>query len=502
MSGVRFDDLLAGRILARERPDLRARALAHLDALTRGEAARSLLGTLVAEGRLPLDAARGVQERVDRYRAGRGIGVLAELLGRAGVAPERVQEEGRRLGPSVDLERLGRALVAARLLAPAQEERLRLQARVALDRDLAAEVARFVEGRQALAPAGTVVLRGEVAVPSAAEARAIVDRAIVDRAIVDRAIVDRAIVDRAAPPALPAPRFAIPPWVDVGEARVGARVADRYRVVGRIGAGGHGLVLLAFDEAAPERPLALKLLPRGARAQAVGRFKREALANSLFHHPGALEVVDAGETRDGEHYLVVEFFDGQDLARALELRRRLRPAEALRVARRVLEVLDAAHAQGVIHRDVKPENVLVSRDLERVKLMDFGIALLRDLGEFDDRVFHTVGPDVVGTPRYMSPEQAASEALGPTSDLYALGLVLYELLTGAFPYESDSPLGYLACHITEDPRPLAAACPEAARWPAALHDLVTRLLQKDPDDRPQTAAEAIAAVDRALALLG
>ncbi|MCO5168100.1 MAG: serine/threonine protein kinase [Planctomycetes bacterium] len=487
MSGaLRFDDLLAGRILARERPDLRARALDHLDALLRGEASRSLLGTLVAEARLPLDAARGVQERVDRYRVGRGVGVLAELLARAGVRPEVVHAEARRLGAAADLERLGRALVAAGVLPPAEEERLRLQARVAIDRDLAAEVARFVEGRRAafardIAPAGSVVLRGEVPIPTADEARA--------------------IVDRAAPPALPAPRFAIPPWVDVGDPRVGERVGGRFQVVGRVGAGGHGVVLLAFDPAAPGRPLALKLLPRGAGAQAVGRFKREALANSLFHHPGALEVVDAGQTEDGEHFLVVEFFDGQDLARALELRGRLRPAEALGVARRALEVLEAAHTQGVIHRDVKPENVLVSLDLARVKLMDFGIALVRDLGEFDDRVFHTVGPDVVGTPRYMSPEQAASEALAPTTDLYSVGLVLYELLTGAFPYESDSPLGYLACHITEDPRPLAAACPEAARWPAALHDLVMRLLQKDPDDRPQTAGEAIAGVDRALASL-
>src|SRR5690606_19974026 len=108
----------------------------------------------------------------------------------------------------------------------------------------------------------------------------------------------------------------------------------------------------------------------------------------------------------------------------------LPPRPALLIARQVLEVLEAAHGEGVIHRDVKPENILVSADLGRARLMDFGIALLRSLGEFDDRVFHTVGPDVVGTPRYMSPEQAASEPLTPATDLYSVGLVVYEMLSG------------------------------------------------------------------------
>ncbi len=504
-SALRFDDVLAGRLVTRQEPALRQRVLEHLDDMARGAASRSLLGTLVAERRLTMDVARGVQDGVDRYRTGRGLGIFAELLARAGAAPEVVREEGRRLGAGADLERLGAAAVAAGLVQLELEERLRFQARVTLERDLAAEVARYVDARRAvgalasgaapvgapsgapsgaddgLAPAGSVLLRTDVPVPSPQEARSIVDKNLTTTVR-----------------GLRGPRFRIPGWVDTGDPAVGRLVAGRYRVIGRVGAGGNGVVHLAFREDAPERPWALKLLPKGARPQEVGRFRREALANSLFAHPGALEVDGAGQTPEGEHYLAMEFFDGHDLAHVLEERGRLPARRALRIARQVLEVLEAAHAQGVIHRDVKPENILVSDDLERTRLMDFGIALLRSLGEFDDRVFHTVGPDVVGTPRYMSPEQAASEALTPTSDLYSLGLVLYEALSGAFPFEAETPLGFLACHITEDPAPLTRACPEAAAWPPSLLRLVDALLQKDPDDRPPSAREAIEAIDRAL----
>lgn len=490
-TGLRFDDVLAGRILARQTPVLRERALEHLDALARGEATRSLLGTLVGEGRLSLEEARGVQDAVDRYRTGRGLGIFAEVLSRAGAPADVVRQHGRRLGAAADLEGLGAAAVAAGLVEPGVEERLRFQARVMLDRDLAAEVARFLDARRAagalagdpvgLAPAANQLLRPGVSLPSQREARAIVDKNLTTTVT-----------------GLRGPRFRIPPWVDIADPSVGRLVAGRYRVIGRIGAGGGGAVLLAFREDAAERPLALKLLPRGAQAQAVGRFKREALANSLFHHRNALELDDAGVTPDGEHYLALEFFDGHDLAHALEERGRPSPRRALLVARQVLEVLEAAHEQGVLHRDVKPENILVSADLTRARLMDFGIALLRSLGEFDDRVFHTVGPDVVGTPRYMSPEQAASEALTPASDLYSVGLVLYEMLSGGFPFDADTPLGFLACHITEDPRPLRGACPEAASWPASLHRLVDALLRKDSDERPQSAREVITALDRAL----
>jgi serine/threonine-protein kinase len=487
---LRVDDVLAARILDRQAPALRTRMLEHLDALARGGERRSLLGALVAEGRLPMEAARGIQAAVERHRRGRGLALLAELLARAG-GGDAVRERGRALGPDADVEALGRAVVAAGLVDAATEGRLRAEARAALERDLAGEVARYVEGRrraaapgapEPLPPAPSGLFPAPALRPGGApdDARDLVET-------------------RPAPAVTEGPRFAIPAWIDTSDPRVGGRIAGAYTVVGKVGEGGNGVVYLAHADDDPTRPLAVKVIRRGAKPQVVGRFKREALAQGLFHHPNALEMVDAGQTPEGEHYLVLEFFDGHDLAHALEARGgKLPPRDALRVIRKVLEALDAAHGQGLIHRDLKPENILVSDDLERVKLMDFGIALIRSLGEFDDKVFHTVGPDIVGTPRYMSPEQAASEALAPTSDLYSIGLVLYELLSGSFPFESDGPLGYLACHITEDPRPLAKACPEARGWPPLLHALVDSLLQKDPDDRPQTARAVIEEIDRLL----
>jgi serine/threonine-protein kinase len=489
-STLRFDDVLAGRLLARQAPALRERLLEHLDAMARGDARRSLLGELVAGGHLGMEPARAVQRAVERYRAGRGVGVLVELASREGVSTEALQEHARRLGPAADPERLGAALVAAGVLDAPAEERLRFQARVALERDLTLALERFVDGRRAagalsapvddLAPPGSAMFRADLPLPSREEARRIVDKNL-----------------SSAVTRLFGPRFRVPPWVDTGDPAVGTLI-DRYRVVGRIGHGGSGVVYLTFREDEPARPWALKVLERGAKPHAVGRFKREALASSLFSHRSALEVDGAGCTPAGQHFLAVEFFDGRDLGWTLHEHGPLPARAALLVARQVLEVLEAAHAQGIIHRDVKPENILVSHDLARARLIDFGIALLGSLGEFTDRVFHTAGPDVVGSPRYMSPEQCASQPLAPTTDLYSLGLVIYEALSGATPFEAEGPLAHLKAHIVDDPRPLAQACPEAAAWPAALHALVGGLLAKDPEDRPQTARAVIDALDRVL----
>jgi hypothetical protein len=269
--------------------------MAHLDAMATGQVRRSLLGSLVGDGALPMDEARAVQDKVDRYRRGRGLGIFQELLQREGVAGDVVRETARRLGPQVDLEALGTALVGAGHIEAAVEERVRYQARAARDRDLGQEAARYEEGRQrragaaqpalmdGLAPAGSFMFKLDMPVPSAEESKAIVARTMTDTLATMRG-----------------PRFRVPPWIDIGDRRVGEVIADTYIVCGKIGAGGNGTVYMAYAQEEPSRPLAIKLLDRHARPSAVGRFEREALANSSFSHPNALEIHGAGKLPTGE----------------------------------------------------------------------------------------------------------------------------------------------------------------------------------------------------------
>jgi predicted Ser/Thr protein kinase len=494
---LRFDDLLAARLVAQQLPAEGERLATHLADLGAGRSTRSVLFTLVSAATLTMDQARGVQEMVERWKRGRALGLYAQLLQREGVALPRLQEVGRRLGPNVDLDRLGELLAREGVVPQQAELRLRYQARLALDRDLARQAEEWVALRRRDHPTARLgapvgepsrgaisppsgVFRFEIPQPTANEAAEILDTTLTR-------------IDAETPP----PGFPIPAWIDSAAQRVGQRIG-RFRILGLIGEGGNGIVWLGQADDEPGRPVAVKVLRLDAKPAAVGRFKREVLANSLFSHPSALEVIDAGQTEKGEHFLAMEFFDGKNLAEIIEAEKRLAPRQALPLAQQVLGALGAAHGQGMIHRDVKPENILVSRDRTQAKLMDFGLALLESMGDFKDKVFQTVGPDVVGTPRYMSPEQCAGETLKATSDLYSMGLVLYEMLAGRFPYESDSAVGFMACHITEDAIPFAKADPACAKLPAELIKLIDRLLDKDVDLRPQSAAEVVGVIEQAL----
>ena len=208
------------------------------------------------------------------------------------------------------------------------------------------------------------------------------------------------------------------------------------------------------------------------------RFKREARAAAAISNPGIVTVFDAGA--DGPtRYIVMEYVEGEDLAAILRKERPLEIPRAVRIAEQVAGTLAAAHAAGIVHRDIKPGNIMVTPQ-GRVKVLDFGIA------RTSDGVNLTQTASVLGTAPYMSPEQAMGQPADARSDIYSLGCVLYEMLTGAPPFMGDLPAAVLHQHVRVAPKPPSARNPEV---PPALDALVLEMLAKSPEDRPQTALE-------------
>jgi tRNA A-37 threonylcarbamoyl transferase component Bud32 len=251
----------------------------------------------------------------------------------------------------------------------------------------------------------------------------------------------------------------------------------RYRLVRRIGVGGMGEVWEA-DDTVLGRRVALKVLVQELAddARATKRFVREARAAAKLTHPNVARVYDFGRG-PGLPYLVMELLEGDTLADRLA-GGPLPPAEAARIGAAVADALDAAHSRGIIHRDIKPGNVLLTPAGE-VKVMDFGIAAAAD------ETHSTTGSGLYGTAAYLSPERAAGQAATPAADLYSLGAVLYELLTGRPPFLGDSPVLVVRAHLHEPPRPVR----ELAPWvPTRLADTCAAALAKDPTQRPSSAA--------------
>ena len=248
-----------------------------------------------------------------------------------------------------------------------------------------------------------------------------------------------------------------------------------------------GEVFLARDRVL-ERDVALKVL-RGQYAENeefVERFRREALNAASLSHPNIVSVYDRGEAEDGSYYMAMEYVPGGTLKDRIDRDGPLPPATASAVAVQIADALGAAHEQGVIHRDVKPQNVLVSASGD-AKVADFGIARAAAA----DVISGT--STVLGTARYMSPEQAMGEVVGPTSDLYSLGVVLYEMLTGEAPFEADTPIAVSMKQVNEPPRPPREIRGEV---PEGLNAVVLKLLAKDPAARYASAAALIAELDR------
>jgi eukaryotic-like serine/threonine-protein kinase len=256
--------------------------------------------------------------------------------------------------------------------------------------------------------------------------------------------------------------------------------ADRYRLERRLGVGGMATVQLAMDTRL-ERHVAVKLLAEHLAADSsfVARFKREALAAARLVHPNIVQVFDFGsEESTGRQYIVMEWVDGPSCAEILRELGRLEPGDAVDILVQACRGLDYAHRKGVVHRDVKPGNLLRARENGQVKLADFGIAKAAEQSDM------TKVGSVLGTAAYLSPEQARGEPAGPGSDLYALGVVSYQLLAGRLPYEAAS-LTDLARQQDSAAPPMLHEVDRNIPEPLAL--VVARALERDPAHRFQDA---------------
>jgi serine/threonine-protein kinase len=269
----------------------------------------------------------------------------------------------------------------------------------------------------------------------------------------------------------------------------GSLLADRYRITARLGAGAMGVVYRA-ERVETGRVVAIKLLLSAERAQ-VQRFERELAATARLSHPHLVEVLDSGE-HHGTPFMVMEVAAGRPLSHLLASRPLPAP-RAVGLARQLLAGLHHAHTGGVVHRDVKPENVvLLEGDADFVKLVDFGLARIVR-GVAADETLLTARDMVMGTPSYMPPEQVQGQAIDRRADVYAVGVVLYQLLTGRKPFEHDEPLEVLKMQIHSPPPP-PRSLPGVAALSAALEAAVLRALEKQPARRFGTAQEFAAAL--------
>ena len=254
---------------------------------------------------------------------------------------------------------------------------------------------------------------------------------------------------------------------------IGKLISGRYRLIAPLGEGGMATIWRALDEQL-DREVAVKLLREqyGNDPGFAARFKQEARAAGSLQHPNIVPVYDYGTDTDGAQYIVMQLVEGEDLAALLRERTRLETDDAVRVAIGVASALEAAHRRGLVHRDVKPGNILITDDGE-VKVTDFGIA--RAVAEAS----MTVTGTTLGSVHYFSPEQARGDEVTGASDVYSLGIVLYEMLTGRRPFEADSAAGVALKRLNEDPPPPESFVPV----PSGLSAIVMRALQREPADR-------------------
>ncbi|WP_424213405.1 protein kinase domain-containing protein [Streptomyces sp. BI20] len=263
-------------------------------------------------------------------------------------------------------------------------------------------------------------------------------------------------------------------------------IGERYQLATILGQGGMGQVWTAYDRRL-DRRVAVKLLrpdrvtgPGTVAEELRRRFVRECRVTAQVDHPGLVTVHDAGSDGD-DLYLVMQYVEGADLSDHLAEHEPYPWQWAVAVAAQLCSVLSAVHAVPIVHRDLKPRNVMVRPDGSLI-VLDLGVASVLDTDT--TRLTHTGSP--VGSPAYMAPEQAMGGAVGPHTDLYALGVLLHELLSGEVPFAGSTALGVLHRHLHEAPRPIRELRPEL---PHALERVVLRLLSKDPQDRPGSAQE-------------
>ena len=260
----------------------------------------------------------------------------------------------------------------------------------------------------------------------------------------------------------------------------GEMLAGRYRIVGLLGRGGMGEVYRA-DDLTLGIPVALKFLPAAAAADPglVERFRAEVRSARQVSHPNVCRVYDIGEA-EGRHFISMEYVDGEDLATLLRRIGRLPAPKAVEIARQVASGLAASHARGILHRDLKPANVMLDGQ-GQARITDFGLAVSGAAGE----------TDLAGTPAYLAPERLADEPATEQSDLYALGLLLYELFTGQRPFMAKSLADWRRAHSEQTP---SAPSTHSGEIDPAVERLVMQCLEKDPARRPRSAAQVLMAL--------
>ncbi|HEY5445641.1 MAG TPA: serine/threonine-protein kinase, partial [Pyrinomonadaceae bacterium] len=272
-------------------------------------------------------------------------------------------------------------------------------------------------------------------------------------------------------------------------------IAGRFRIEREIGIGGMGTVYLA-THLGLERPVAVKIIRRefAGDQDVADRFLREARTMAKLRHPHAAMIFDAGNLPDGRHFIIMEFVEGETLSQALAREGRFSASRSVQIATQVCDVLEEAHRLGIIHRDLKPSNIMLSE--RGVCVLDFGVAkVLASSAEATATHASTGSGQIVGTPRYMSPEQCLGQRVGARSDLYSLGVLLYEMLAGRPPFVDPLPSALLVKQATAPAPPLPRLVEDIPR-PLAL--AVHSLLAKRPEDRPRTAASAKTILERSL----
>ena len=313
----------------------------------------------------------------------------------------------------------------------------------------------------------------------------------------------------------PEPKAPAPPAPE-GVDRLGKVISGRYLVRELLGEGGMGSVYLA-EHTHMKKRVALKLLhpEMSDNAEVAARFEREAMAASHIEHPNVAAATDFGKTDDGAFFLVLEYIEGTSLRDALESGPISVP-RTLRIVRQISLALERAHDAGIVHRDLKPENVmLVKKEAEPdfVKVLDFGIAKLLEgaaqtasadsakrSGRAPNQVLTRLGT-ILGTPEYMAPEQALGEAVTPAADLYGVGVIMYEMLTGKHPFDPPDRVAMLSFHIVA-PVPLMLSRAPDVEVPAMVEAVVRCLLEKDAKKRYPNARALIEAIDGAAAASG
>lgn len=288
-------------------------------------------------------------------------------------------------------------------------------------------------------------------------------------------------------------------WDPSTDALLGSLVDGRYEVLSVLGEGGMGTVYEVKHRALGKR-FALKALRKDLTAdgEISARFIQEARTAAAVSHPGLVEITDFGRLESGQVYFVMELLEGQSLAALLRNGGPLPAARGLDIVRQLVHALKAAHDASIVHRDLKPDNIHVGRgdgEQDLVKIVDFGLAKVIGSSKL------TRAGMVFGTPHYMSPEQAAGEVVDHRADIYALGIVMYEMFTGKVPFEADSYMGVLTKHMYMEPAPPSDVSPELKEL-GALEHVILRCLQKRPNARYDNLAALLVDLDQRMPIAG